>query len=127
MTKLSVQTTEKNPYIMGVRPDGREVPVKGMSAGQRHQLFLALRLASLERHFEHSEAMPLILDDLLVQLDDISSRAALQILAELSRTVQVLFFTHHDHLVAMARESVPPELLVEHEIGETARAALRAA
>lgn len=127
MSGLTVVTTEKDPYIMGVLPDQREVPVDGMSAGQRHQLFLALRLASLERHFEHNEPMPLILDDLLVQLDNVSARAALEIFVELSRTVQVLFFTHHDHLVAMARENVPPDLLVEHEICEIPRPALRAA
>jgi uncharacterized protein YhaN len=127
MTGLTVVTNEKAPHIMGVLPDQREVPVDGMSTGQRDQLFLALRLASLERHFEHSELMPLILDDLLVHLDNTSARAALEILAELSRSVQILFFTHHDHLVTMARDTVPSEFLVEHEIGETARPALRAA
>jgi uncharacterized protein YhaN len=108
-------------------PDNREVPVQEMSAGQRHQLFLALRLASLEHHFEHSEPMPLVLDDLLVQLDDVSARAALEILAELARVAQVLFFTHHDHLVTMARETVRADLLVEHEVGEETRRTLRAA
>jgi uncharacterized protein YhaN len=127
MSGLTVVTSERDPYIMGVLPDKREVPVGGMSAGQRHQLFLALRLASLERHFEHNEPMPLILDDLLVQLDDVSARAALEVLAELSRTAQVLCFTHHDHLVAMARDTVPSNLLLEHEIGETTRPALKAA
>ena len=112
---------------MGVLPDDREVPVAGMSAGQRHQLFLALRLASLERHFESGEPMPLVLDDLLVQLDDTSARAALMILSEIARTTQVLFFTHHDHLLEMAREAVPADLLVEHQIVEETRSTLRAA
>ncbi len=127
MIGLTILTTEKEPHIMGVLPDHRQVPVEGMSTGQRHQLFLALRLASLERHFEHNEPMPLILDDLLVQFDDTSARAALEIVAELSRTVQVLFFTHHDHLVEMARDVIPADLLVEHQVGETARPALQAA
>lgn len=33
-----------------------------MSAGQRHQPFLALRLDSLERHFATGEPMPFVLD-----------------------------------------------------------------
>ena len=127
MTGLTVVTTERQPYIMGVLPDSREVSVQGLSAGQRHQLFLALRLASLERHFNHSEPMPLVLDDLLVQLDDVSARAALEILAELARETQILFFTHHDHLVMMAREAVPSDLLIEGEVGEEMPRALRAA
>lgn len=43
MTGLTVVSNERQPYIMGVLPDNREVPVQDMSAGQRHQLFLALR------------------------------------------------------------------------------------
>lgn len=127
MIGLTVVTDERQPYIMGVLPDNREVPVQDMSSGQRHQLFLALRLASLERHFAHSEPMPLVLDDLLVQLDDTSAHAALEILAELARTTQVLLFTHHDHLVTMARNAVPADLLVEHEVGTESRSTLRAA
>jgi uncharacterized protein YhaN len=71
--------------------------------------------------------MPLVLDDLLVQLDDTSARAALVILSEIARTTQVLFFTHHDHLLDMARETVPADLLVEHQIAEETRSTLRAA
>jgi uncharacterized protein YhaN len=127
MSGLTVVTNERQPYIMGVLPDNREVPVQDMSAGQRHQLFLALRLASLERHFEHSEPMPLILDDLLIQLDDVSARAALEIFGEFARVTQIVFFTHHDHLVTMARDTVPADLLVEREIGEQSLPALRAA
>ncbi|HTZ85965.1 MAG TPA: AAA family ATPase [Solirubrobacteraceae bacterium] len=127
MAGLTAVTTERDPYLMGVLPDKREVHVEDMSAGQRHQLFLALRLASLERHFATGEPMPLVLDDLLVQLDDTSGRAALEILSEISRKTQVLFFTHHHHLLEMARETVPADLLVEHRIGGESRSTLRAA
>jgi uncharacterized protein YhaN len=127
MAGLTAITTEREPYLMGVLPDNREVPVEGMSAGQRHQLFLALRLASLERHFATGEPMPLVLDDLLVQLDDTSARAALVILSDIASTTQVLFFTHHHHLLDMARETVPADLLVEHQIGGESRSTLRVA
>jgi hypothetical protein len=79
----------------------------------------------LERHFATGEPMPLVLDDLLVQLDDTSARAALVILSEISRTTQVLFFTHHHHLLEMARDIVPADLLVEHQIGDESRSPLR--
>jgi uncharacterized protein YhaN len=127
MTGLTAMTAERQPYIMGVLPGNREVPVQDMSQGQRHQLFLALRLACLERHFEHNEPMPLILDDLLVQLDDVSARAALEVLAEIAHVTQVICFTHHDHLVTMARSTVAADLLVEREISETTQQALKAA
>jgi len=60
--------------------------------------------------------MPLVLDDVLIQLDDQRASAALGVLAEVSRTMQVLFFTHHARLVELARASVPASDLVVHEL-----------
>ena len=44
--------------------------MEGMSNGTRDQLYLALRLASLEKYMESSEPMPFIVDDILVDFDD---------------------------------------------------------
>ena len=46
--------------------------------------------------------MPLVLDDVFVHFDDERTRAALEVLAELSRVVQVLLFTHHARVVELA-------------------------
>ncbi len=54
----------------------REVDVRGLSDGTRDQLYLALRLASLEHHARTGEPMPLILDDILIHFDDDRARAA---------------------------------------------------
>lgn len=74
-----------------------------MSDGTRDQLYLALRLASLERYLEHNPPLPFIVDDLLVNFDDERARATLTELANLAKKTQVLFFTHHEHLVNSAR------------------------
>ncbi|WP_437286323.1 AAA family ATPase [Sorangium sp. So ce406] len=94
----------------------REVEVSGLSDGTRDQLYLALRLASLEHHARTGEPMPLILDDLLIHFDDDRARAALAVLGELTATTQVLFFTHHARLCELAREAVPAEVLREHRL-----------
>ncbi|WP_437673229.1 AAA family ATPase [Sorangium sp. So ce131] len=94
----------------------REVDVSGLSDGTRDQLYLALRLASLEHHARTGEPMPLILDDLLIHFDDDRARAALAVLGEMTATTQVLFFTHHARLVELAREAVPAEVLREHRL-----------
>ena len=92
------------PVLQGVRPDGRVVDVSGMSEGTLDQLYLSLRLATLEKYLETNEPMPFIVDDILIRFDDDRSRATLEVLAELSRKTQVLFFTHHARLAEMAKE-----------------------
>ena len=103
--------------LVGVRAaDGRPVTVEGMSEGTADQLYLALRLASLETWLEGKEPIPLIVDDILIQFDNERSAATLRALAELSRRTQVIFFTHHEHLVQLARDNVDAETLFVHEL-----------
>jgi uncharacterized protein YhaN len=104
------------PAIKCVRAGNVEVDVEGLSEGTRDQLYLSLRLASLFRYADLAEPMPLELDDVLVQFDDERSRAALQIIAELSPRMQVIFFTHHTRLVELARAAVPASALTVHEL-----------
>lgn len=87
------------PILAGIRSGGERVTVEGMSSGTRDQLYLALRLASLEKYMESSEPMPFIVDDILVDFDDARSQAALNSLAELAEKTQVILFTHHSRVV----------------------------
>jgi uncharacterized protein YhaN len=75
-----------------------------MSEGTRDQLYLALRLAALELHLEQTDALPFIADDLFVNFDNARAKAGLQALADLSQRTQVIFLSHHEHLVPMVRE-----------------------
>jgi len=92
--------------ILGFRPDGPPVGVSGMSTGTADQLFLALRLAAVHEFLGHSIPMPFIADDLLINLDDGRAKAALEVLWELSAKTQVIFLTHHQHLVELGRETL---------------------
>jgi uncharacterized protein YhaN len=105
------------PVLLGLRASGEEVPVTGMSEGTRDQLYLALRLASLERQMESGEPIPFVLDDILISFDNDRARDTLRVLADLCSRTQVLFFTHHTHLIDLAREAVPKGLLQLHELG----------
>jgi uncharacterized protein YhaN len=107
------------PVLLGVRPSGEVVEVSGMSDGTRDQLFLALRLASLERQLVSGEALPFIADDVLIKFDDDRARAALGVMVDLCAKTQLLFFTHHARLVELAQIAVPTELLKVHQLGVT--------
>ena len=103
------------PVLVGVRNGGREtVPVMGMSDGTADQLYLALRLAGLEHYLDANEPLPFIVDDILIKFDNDRAAAALQALAELSQKTQVIFFTHHRHLVELAARNLPGSILIEH-------------
>jgi uncharacterized protein YhaN len=88
---------------LGIRPNDDEVPVDGMSEGTRDQLYLALRLATLEKHLGTGEPMPFVVDDILVGFDDNRTRVGLEVLADLASQTQVLLFTHHTRVVDLAR------------------------
>lgn len=106
------------PVLTGVRASsGEAVPVSGMSAGTCDQLYLALRLASLEAWLDRHEAIPFIVDDVLLNFDDARAIAGLQVFAELSRKTQVVFFTHHQHLVDIARKNLSEDDLLVTTLG----------
>ena len=66
-----------------------------MSEGTTDQLFLALRLAAVEQSVASGIRLPFLADDLFVNFDDERSQAGFRVFAELARSTQVLFFTHH--------------------------------
>jgi uncharacterized protein YhaN len=103
------------PVLEGTRESGGRVVVEGMSDGTRDQLFLALRLATLEKYLASGEPLPFVVDDVLIGFDDERAKAALTVLAELSAKTQVLVFTHHRRLTELAAE-VAPGVLVLHEL-----------
>ena len=102
--------------LAGMRPDGKTIVPTAMSEGTCDQLYLALRLASLEIWLKRGEPMPFIVDDILVSFDNPRAVATLKILAELSAETQVIFFAHHEHLVDLARQCMSADVLFVHRL-----------
>lgn len=106
---LDIDNEESKDVLKAVRseasrPDSR-VSMDGLSDGTRDQLFLALRLAGIDGHIAEREPFPLIVDDALINFDDKRTRSTLACLAELAKKTQVLVFTHHQHVVNLARQA----------------------
>ncbi len=115
---VRVDTEGPNPRLMGQRDDGRTlVEVGAMSEGTTDQLFLALRLAAVEQSIAAGVQLPFLADDLFVNFDDERSEAGFRVLADLAKSTQVLFFTHHPHLAAIARSVVGADLHSECALG----------
>lgn len=107
------------PVLVGVRKNGDRVGVAGMSDGTQPQLYLALRLASLEMFITSGEPLPLLVDDALIDFDNDRAQAAMKVLGDLGISTQVIFFTHHKHMVDLAKEAVDERVLHIQEFGET--------
>lgn len=89
--------------LSGQRITGELIDIEGMSDGTRDQLYLALRLAALELHIGQTAPLPFIADDLFINYDDGRAKAGLEALAKLSEMTQVIFLSHHNHLVPVAQ------------------------
>jgi uncharacterized protein YhaN len=87
-----------------------------LSDGTVDAVYLALRLAVVQEHNASHEPLPFIADDLLLNLDNRRSEAALRTLADVAKSSQVLLFTHHAHVMELARRAAPPDILVEHSL-----------
>ena len=96
---------------------GEIVALAAMSDGTQDQLYLALRLASLEKFSANGEPpLPLLVDDALVNFDNARAQAALKVLANLGAKTQKIFYTYHQHMVHLAREAVDRPLLHIQEL-----------
>jgi uncharacterized protein YhaN len=104
------------PVVIAEHATRGALEVAALSDGTRDSLYLALRLAAVEEHNSTREPLPFVADDLLLNLDDARATAAFRTLARISESSQVLFFTHHTHMRDLARQSVPKERLVLHEL-----------
>ncbi len=114
---LRVDHDEKDaPFLLAQRASGGSLPVSSLSEGTRDQLYLALRLATLHRTARATDPLPLVLDDVLVHFDDVRAAAALEVLGELSRELQVILFTHHEHVAKLATSTLGGRAAV-HRIG----------
>lgn len=106
---------DDRPVLAGVRPGGSWVQVEGMSSGTRDQLYLALRLATLDLRASSAEPMPFVVDDILINFDEPRSEATLKVMARMAESMQIIMFTHQRLVADMAeRLNMADRIFVHH-------------
>lgn len=101
---------------------GARVDAAELSRGTVEQLYLCLRLALAETFAERAVALPLVMDDVLVNFDPERARGIAEALANTATSHQVLLFTCHPHVVDLLRDVVPAAgeiLLARHGVSAT--------
>ncbi len=94
--------------------DGSVRQVSELSDGTREQLFLAVRMALIDLFAGQGIDLPIVLDDICVNFDQIRTEAAVKTLTEFAHDKQILFFTCHDHLANLFKEhGIEPTWLPE--------------
>ena len=89
-----------------MRNTGENVPIDGLSEGQRDQMYLALRLAYLDDYATKNEPIPFIGDDIFTTFDEESTRAGLLAMANVGVHLQPILFTHHRFVADMAQKAL---------------------
>ncbi len=105
-------SSDRNGIIVR-RNDGAERTPDQLSTGTRELLYLAIRLGYVLHYCRQAEPLPILMDDVLVNFDDVRARSTLEALRDVSQQVQVLFFTCHPHFVTLAREVFPELRLLQ--------------
>ena len=111
--------------LVARRNNGVIHTMEQMSKGTREQLFLALRIAAIERFVRQSGPVPVLFDDVFVESDDARCHQIFDALGELAQQTQVIVLTHHHHLVEIAGKALGSQLNVQEL--PAARVELRAA
>lgn len=70
----------------------------------------------MQEHNATREPLSFVADDLLLNFDNARSLVAMGILGGMAEDGQVLFFTHHDHMVGLAEAALLPQLLTVYRL-----------
>lgn len=105
-SRVDVWSQSEGEKLVGIQPDGTAVPVEMMSTGTMGQLYFALRVAGYRSFARDLGPLPMVLDDIMETFDDDRAKAALQLCSDIGRSGQAIIFTHHAHLVDLARETI---------------------
>lgn len=94
-----------NLLLRVIAPEtGEVVPIGALSGGTMDQIYFALRVSMGELISASGEKLPLIMDEVFAQYDDIRTRETLLFLYELSKNTQLMLFTCKGREVDIARE-----------------------
>ncbi|MDM5187358.1 AAA family ATPase [Bacillus sp. DX4.1] len=92
--------SEEEPFIVE-RSDGTRFYSHELSQATAEQLYLSLRFA-LAQTFEHS--YPFVIDDSFVHFDALRTERTIELVKEIAKDRQVIFFTCHAHLLSFFKE-----------------------
>ena len=92
--------------------EGRQKSVQELSRGTAEQLYLSLRFGFIREFEKHSEPLPIVFDDVLVNFDPERCKSACESMEDLVLGNQVFYFTCHPETVQMLEGRFPEARVV---------------
>lgn len=94
-----IWTPVEEPLLYLEDANGEVWTLDVLSRGTREAVFLCIRFALVKHYSSRGLKLPLILDDVLVNCDELRMRGALSVIEQMRDSVsQVFFFTCHKHV-----------------------------
>jgi uncharacterized protein YhaN len=105
--KLATQPDKDTEILVAVGAGGSSQEAPKLSKGTRFQLYLALRVAGYHEFAQTRTTVPFIADDIMETFDDFRAEEAFGLFGEMASVGQVIYFTHHQHLLEIVRKVCP--------------------
>jgi uncharacterized protein YhaN len=93
--------------------DGSRKEIAQLSRGTAEQLYLSLRFGFINEFSKRSGALPIIMDEILVNFDNHRAEATVKSIVELSQTHQILYFTCHPTTAGLFKKIAPDTPIIE--------------
>lgn len=106
-TGLAAQPTDKGEVLIARARAGGTKQAGDLSKGTRFQLYLALRAAGYHEFAATRRPVPFVADDIMETFDDFRAEEAFRLFAGMAEVGQVIYLTHHRHLIDIARAVCP--------------------
>jgi uncharacterized protein YhaN len=112
--ELFVDVDDRGRGVLMSRERDRSLKtIEELSTGTCEQLFLALRIAAIERYVTSVGAVPVIFDDVFIESDEPRSERIFEALGELAGKTQVIVLTHHLHMIDVGNRALGEKLVVQ--------------
>ena len=104
---LQTQAGTEGETLVALPAEGGSKTADALSKGTRFQLYLSLRAAGYRQFVTQHGPVPFVADDIMETFDDGRAEETLRVLGDMAALGQVIYLTHHAHLVEIARRTVP--------------------
>lgn len=117
-----ISASLENSSLSILPEQGEAVTPDALSRGAQEQAYLALRLAYIKNHAAQADALPVIMDEVLVNFDPQRAERTARAFVDLTSgqdgpAHQLLYFTCQPHMVEMLRKAEPHCALFKVESG----------